>query len=207
MEFKNRLKTEILKDPNTKKRKNKEKRIQMLKNLYILVLLFAVLLTGAVLTEETTTTNEGGVSDDDGSPEATQAEINALLKEEGLSDEDIAEIARINSQDPESAWDELGAEGKLVKELVGDTNDIINQVNNINQLKKQTAEAQILSDSMGIELGEDNELTESPEDKAAQAAYDKEAAKPLTEEQKEQLRDLEHDLNDIDSDEFDIIDL
>ena len=129
------------------------------------------------------------------------------MKDTGLTDKEIDEIAKSNANDTGSDQVDLGEDAALVQDTVGDMNAIINDVNNYKQLKKEIEEAEFLNDSLGLAMGEDNELTPTKEDLEAQAKYEKEAAKPLTAEQKAQLEDLEHDLKEIDEDDFDLMDL
>jgi len=53
----------------------------------------------------------------------------------------------------------MGIEGELAQEVIGDINSIINNVNSYKKLKQETEEINFLNDSIGLTLGEDNELT------------------------------------------------
>ena len=145
-----------------------------------------------------------GIDLNEESEQSIQDEIDQTLREAGLSNDDIDQIKE--SVKRTSAGDEKNRY-KVAHEAIEMTNELIEDVNNIYRLKTGAAEAELLGDVLSLEMGQDGSQELSEEEKQHRKAQEEEDAKPLTTEQKQLLEDLEAELNDIDEDDFDLIDL
>ena len=86
-------------------------------------------------------------------------------------------------------------------------NELIEDVNNMHRLKTGNAEAELLDDVLSMELA--GTLTQEPteEEKAEIEEQERLDSVPMTPEQKQQLADLEAELEEIEDGDFDLIDL
>ena len=124
-----------------------------------------------------------------------EEDINALLKESGLTDKDIAYIYEMSNK----KWEDLGSDEKLAQEAISDVNELINEVNNYTQLKSNDQEAELLDDSLTTVLEDETENN--------QTQNKNDEPKELSQEQKDMINDLEDELDGIDSENYDFIDL
>ena len=133
-----------------------------------------------------------------------QEEIDQTLRESGFTEEEIAQI-RQSVQNPSGAKKNKGY--KVAHEAIDMANELIEDVNNMHRLKTGTAEAELLDDVLSMEMGDSLIQEPTEEEKAEIAEQERLDSVPMTPEQKQQLADLEAELDEIEDGDFDLVDL